>query len=424
MEFEEQKKYLKVLKKELIPAMGCTEPIAVAYTAAICGKYLEKNAERMVVACSSNIIKNAGSAFVPHTGGRKGIQAAAAAGLLAGNPDKKLEVLAELTDRDVERIDGFCKANLCTVKRIDSDHLLHILVTVSNSEETVTAEVIDAHTNLIRVSKNGNIVFEKDSQFKEETEDIDDRFLTVNGILQFCESVNISEIKELIDKQINYNMAIAKEGLSGKYGVAIARCYDQNNILQKMKAYTAAASEARMSGCELPVVINSGSGNQGIAVSVPVIVYAYEMGVEKNELYRALVLSNLLAIHQKTGIGKLSAFCGAVSATCASGAAISYLRTKGDWGAVRRTIKNTLANTSGIICDGAKPSCAAKITSGLEGAMLGCRLSENHREYCANDGIVKYTVEDTIDAVARIARIGMAETDKVVFDVLLEKSER
>ena len=291
-------------------------------------------------------------------------------------------------------------------------------MTLSAGEDTACVEIADTHTNIIRIARNGEIVFEK-KETPEQQEADDDSFLTVDGILDFCETVDLEEIRDLLDQQIQCNMAIAREGLSGRFGVSIASCYNQSVLTQKMKAFAAAASEARMSGCELPVVINSGSGNQGIAVSVPVIVYAQATGATQEQLYRALLLSNLLAIHQKTGIGKLSAFCGAVCATCASGAAVSYLKTGGDWDAVHRTINNTLANTSGIICDGAKPSCAAKISSGLDAAMLGCMLSVNQRVYCDHDGIVRENVEDTIEAVGLIARKGMEETDKVVFDVML-----
>ena len=423
MNQEEQNRYIAVLRRELVPAMGCTEPIAIAYAAALCRKYLKGPPKKIHAACSANIIKNAHSAFVPHTGGKKGMEAAAAAGALAGDPDKKLEVLAGITPEDLRRIDEACQSHICTVSRIEGGALLHVAVTLENESGSACVEIRDSHTNVIKISQNGQTVWEKEDSSAPESETAaDDSFLTVDGILDFCETVRLEQEEDLIEQQIRCNMAIAEEGLSGKYGVAIASCFDQSNLYQKMKAFAAAASEARMSGCELPVVINSGSGNQGIAVSVPVIVYARETGVPRERLYRALLLSNLLAIHQKSGIGKLSAFCGAVCATCASGAAICYLQTNGNREAVRRSITNTLANTSGILCDGAKPSCAAKISSGLDGALLGCALSLHQRQYCEQDGIVKNSVEETIDAVGRIAREGMEETDKVVFEFMLEQA--
>ena len=392
----EQKKYsdyLQILKEELVPAMGCTEPIAIAYAAAKAREVLGKMPEKVIAKCSGNIIKNAMCVTVPNTGDLVGIKASSIIGVLAGDSSKELDIQ------------------------------LHIVMEVYNGNESALVEIKYAHNNISKVIKNGEVLFEgNEDPSKYLGVFIDRSILNVNDIFEFANTVDIKHIKELLDMQINYNIAIAKEGLNGEYGVGIGKmlmkCYP-NSIITKLKVYAAAASEARMSGCSLPVMTNSGSGNQGMATSIPVIIYAKEKGLTEEELYRGLVFSNLITIHQKTGIGRLSAFCGAVSAGCASGAAITYLEG-GTLEQINKTVTNTLANISGIVCDGAKASCAAKIATSVDAGMMAHYLAMEDKSYVANTGILKENIEKTITAVGRLGKEGMKETDKEILEIMLE----
>ncbi len=422
----EQKKYsdyLQILKEELVPAMGCTEPIAIAYAAAKAREVLGKMPEKVIAKCSGNIIKNAMCVTVPNTGDLVGIKASSIIGVLAGDSSKELEVINEVKEEHIKEANKLMNEEYCFVERLESDIQLHIVMEVYNGNESALVEIKYAHNNISKVIKNGEVLFEgNEDPSKYLGVFIDRSILNVNDIFEFANTVDIKHIKELLDMQINYNIAIAKEGLNGEYGVGIGKmlmkCYP-NSIITKLKVYAAAASEARMSGCSLPVMTNSGSGNQGMATSIPVIIYAKEKGLTEEELYRGLVFSNLITIHQKTGIGRLSAFCGAVSAGCASGAAITYLEG-GTLEQINKTVTNTLANISGIVCDGAKASCAAKIATSVDAGMMAHYLAMEDKSYIANTGILKENIEKTITAVGRLGKEGMKETDKEILEIMLE----
>ncbi len=407
----------------MVPALGCTEPIAIAYAAAKARDVLGRLPSYIKVSCSGNIIKNVKSVVVPNTGGLKGIEVSALAGVVGGNADYGMEVLSQLNKRHAQEVSGLLQKGICEVSALDTNITLHIIIEVYADTETAKVEVQDLHTNIVRIEKNSRTIYEKFASTESYLEKMTDRsILNVDDIFYFAETVELEKIGTLLEQQINNNMAIAKEGLKGQYGVDIGNTLlhgGQASAFNKMKAYTASASEARMGGSELPVTTNSGSGNQGIASSVPVIVYAQEKGISKERLLRALVLSNLLTIHQKTLIGRLSAFCGVVSASCASGAAITYL-AGGGLNQIKMTITNTLANVSGIVCDGAKPSCGIKIAASLDAAIMAHLLAMNNRAYLPGDGLVKADIEDTISSVGRMARDGMKETDRQILSIMLE----
>ncbi len=416
-------KYLAILQEELVPALGCTEPIAIAYAAAKARDVLGTFPSYIKVSCSGNIIKNVKSVVVPNTGGLKGIEVSALAGAVGGNADYGMEVLSHLNRRHAQKVSELLQKGICEVSALDTNKTLHIIVEVFANQETAKVEVQYFHTNIVRIEKNGESIYEKPALTGSYLGKLTDRsVLNVDDISEFAETVELAKVRHLLEQQIKNNMAIAWEGLKGQYGVDIGNTLlhgSQDSVFTKMKAYTASASEARMGGSELPVTTNSGSGNQGIASSVPVIVYAREKGVPEERLLRALVLSNLLTIHQKTLIGRLSAFCGVVSASCASGAAITYL-AGGSLDQVKMTITNTLANVSGIVCDGAKPSCGIKIAASLDAAIMAHLLAMNNRAYLPGDGLVKADIEDTISSVGRMARDGMKETDKQILTIMLE----
>lgn len=417
------KKYLEILKEELVPALGCTEPIAIAYAAAVARDVLGAFPTEVRVSCSGNIIKNAKSVIVPNTGGLRGIEASAVAGITGGNAGRGMEVLSALEKRHAAQISELLEQGFCRVLVLDSDRSLHIIVEVSDDRDSAKVEIQDFHTNIVKIEKNGHAVHEPSVPAGNCLRVLTDRsILNVEDIFRFTEAVDLEDVSSLIRRQVENNMAIAEEGLKGRYGVNIGSTllnYGPDGIFNKMKAYTASASEARMSGSELPVTTNSGSGNQGIASSVPVVVYARERGIDGERLIRALVLSNLLTIHQKTFIGRLSAFCGVVSASCSSGAAVTYL-AGGGLEQIKMTITNTLANVSGIVCDGAKPSCGIKIAASLDAAVMAHLLAMDNKAYLPGDGLVKGDVEDTIASVGRMARDGMKETDKHILKIMLE----
>ncbi len=416
------KMYLAILKEELVPALGCTEPIAIAYAAAKAREVLGAFPKQISVFCSGNIIKNVKSVVVPNTGGLKGIEVSALAGAVGGNAAYGMEVLSCLQETHRQKIAQLLQENICRVLPLTTGRTLHILVEALTGRDTVTVEVQDFHTNIVAIIKNGQAVYTQTETAQHMAALTDRSVLNVADILAYANTVSLAGVKPLLEQQIANNMAIAREGLNGRYGVDIGNTLlysGKDSVFNKMKAYTAAASEARMGGCELPVITNSGSGNQGIASSVPVIVYAEENGIAYDRLLRALVLSNLLTIHQKTFIGRLSAFCGVVSASCASGAAITYL-AGGTLEQVKMTITNTLANVSGIVCDGAKPSCGIKVAASLDAAIMAHLLAMHNRAYLPGDGLVKTDVEDTISSVGRMARDGMKETDAQILEIMLE----
>lgn len=412
--------YCEILKSELKPAMGCTEPIAIALTAAKAKKYMDEEITSVEVCASGNIIKNVKSVIVPHTNGLRGIPAAAAAGIVAGEAEAELEVLSSITEPQQKEIVSFLDRVPCTVTKSSSDYILDIAVTLHSDNHTVYARTAQYHTGLCLIQVDGKTIFK--APIAKTTSSIDHSILSMEGIVEFADTCNLDDVKETLDTQINYNMAISEEGITGKYGAAVGRTLLMaygDSLHNRAKAYAAAGSDARMNGCELPVVINSGSGNQGITTSVPVIIYAKELGVSKEKLYRALLVANLTSIHLKTGIGCLSAYCGATSAGCGAGAGIMYLYG-GGLNEISHTVVNALAINSGVVCDGAKASCAAKIASGVESGLLGMQMYKHGKEFYRGDGIVGGGVEATIKNVGHLAHDGMAETDKEIIKIMLE----
>lgn len=415
--------YIQILKEELVPAMGCTEPICIAYAAAKATEILGSEPDRILAECSGNIIKNVKSVTIPNSGNLKGIEASAILGAIGGNASKQLEVLNEVSENAIQKTHQLvAKENYCTVKLLISDAPLHLIITVFKGQDKVSVEIKHSHANICKIIKNEEILLSQEEEMgKYLGVFIDRSILNVSDIKSFADTVDLSKIQCLLDKQIEYNMTIAQEGLTGKYGLGIGKVILENyqdDIYTKVKAYASAGSEARMSGSILPVVTNSGSGNQGMATSIPIIVYASEKGLSKEKLYRALAFSNLMTIHQKTFIGRLSAFCGAVSASCASGAAITYIEG-GSLEQIKNTVVNTLANIAGIVCDGAKASCAAKIASSLDAAIMAHHLAINNKVYEAFSGLVKDDVEQTIGCIGRLGKEGMKQTDIEILNMML-----
>ena len=412
--------FISILSEELIPAMGCTEPIALAYAAAKARELLSGAPVSIVARCSGNIIKNVRCVAIPNSNGMIGIEAAVALGAFGGNSELGMEVLEAVNASDRALVSKFLADGACKVEYLASDIPLHFILELCDGTDSVSIEVRHSHMNVTSIIKNGDTILSRDND--GEASATDRSFLTIESIKHFTDTVEISKIKKLFDRQIRYNMDIAYEGISGNWGLGIGRMIRASyadGVVTRMKAYAAAASEARMSGCDMPVIINSGSGNQGIASSVPVIVYAREKDVAQERLYRALAFSALLTIHQKDHIGKLSAFCGAVSASCAACAAITYM-VGGTLKQIKATIDNTLANIPGIICDGAKISCAAKIASSIDAAMMAHFLAMQDKGYDAFTGILKEEAEETISCVGYIGKIGMRETDREIVKMMLD----
>ena len=422
MDAQTYENYVNILEKELVPALGCTEPIAVAYAGAVAAEALGRFPERIFVASSGNIIKNVKGVIVPNSGGQKGIEAAAVLGALAGDPARKLEVLSGVTPADVEKTRELVRAGLCSVDMLPGVENLHIIVTVEAGADGVTVEIAEEHTNIVSIMKNGEYL-QGGPYSAQPTGDVYTGFMSLDGIIEFAENCDLADVRAVLDRQIECNSRIADEGLAHDYGAAVGRTllrHYGSDVRNRAKARAAAGSDARMDGCELPVVINSGSGNQGMTVSLPVIEYAKELGASQDELYRALVISNLVSIHLKSGIGKLSAFCGAVSAACGSGAAITYLNG-GSRKQIEGTITNTVANVSGMVCDGAKASCAAKIASSVDAAIMAHIMAMDGQVFAPGDGIVMNSPEDTIHSVGRMARLGMRQTDEEVIRIMIGK---
>lgn len=416
--------YVQILKEELIPAFGCTEPIALAYAAAIAARELGKYPTRVLVEVSGNIVKNVKSVIVPNTGGMNGIEAAVAAGIVAGKSEKKLEVIADIEERQIADIRRFMECTRIQVDLADSDYIFDIGVILFSEEESVKVRIVGEHTNVVLIEHNGRIILKKDITADRTASDMTDRsVLNIQDIVEFANIAEIADVQEILDRQIAYNMAIAQEGMKNNYGANIGKVLLHtygNDVKTKARAYAAAGSDARMNGCSLPVVICSGSGNQGITASVPVIVYAMELGIEKDRLYRALLVSNLATIHQKTGIGRLSAYCGAISAGCGSGAGIAYLLGDG-YEEISHTLVNGLAIVSGIICDGAKASCAAKIATAVDAGIMGYAMYKQGQQFHAGDGIVAKGIEENILNIGLLAKEGMRETDKEILTIMTRK---
>lgn len=418
---EKYRAYVQILKEELLPAMGCTEPIALAYAAAVARKTLGAIPDRVVIGASGSIIKNVKSVIVPNTGHLKGIPAAVTAGIIAGRPEKELEVIAKVTPKQTTQMKEFMEYTDITVEHVDHGVTFDIMITLYKGSSYAKVRIAVYHTNIVLIEKDGNIL--RQVEVKGEAEDglTDRSLLNMEDIWDFSNTVDIADVKGILDRQIECNMAIAEEGLKGDYGANIGKvliAMSEDNVQTKAKAMAAAGSDASMNGCELPVIINSGSGNQGITASVPVVVYAREKKVSEEKKYRALTLSNLTAIHQKTPIGRLSAYCGAVSAGAGAGAGIAFL-CGGGYQEVVHTVVNALAIVSGIVCDGAKASCAAKIASAVDAGILGYHMYIRGQQFYGGDGIVTKGVEATLKNVGRLGKEGMKETNKEIIKIMI-----
>lgn len=420
---EIQKKYISILKEELILATGCTEPIAIALAAARLRDILGNLPERICIEVSGNIIKNVKSVVVPNTGGLKGICAAVAAGIIAGDAKQVLQVISSVPQEKYKEIAEYANNISMEIICTDSSHLLDICIKGYTKEHFALVRIVNNHSNIVREEKDGNILLNKEISDSAEDNLTDKSILNIADILEFANTVDLNEIQPLLEQQIECNIKIAKEGLENNWGANIGSVLIKeyaDDIKTEAKAWAAAGSDARMSGCELPVVILSGSGNQGITASVPVVRYAIHLGANKEQLYRALLVSDLVTIHQKSGIGRLSAYCGAVSAGVGAGAGIAYL-LNGSYDALAHTIVNAVAIISGTICDGAKPSCAAKIAASVDAGILGYSMYCNQQEFKGGDGIVTKGVENTIANIGMLAQKGMRQTDQTILDIMTDK---
>jgi len=414
--------FVQILREELVPAMGCTEPIALAYGAAKAREVLGKLPDSVLIEASGNIIKNVKSVVVPNTGGLKGIEAAAVAGIIGGKAEKILEVISEVTEEDKQGMRDYLNSHEVVVKPAEGDVVFDIIIHLQAGEDKVRLRIADYHTNIVLIERNGEVLLSSGKvSEKAEMKGLTDRScMSVAAAVDFADTCDLADVAELVERQIAYNYAIAEEGMKNAWGANIGktlRDYYGTDVKARARYMAAAGSDARMSGCEMPVIIVSGSGNQGITASVPVIVYAQEKQVSHEAMVRAVLLSDLLTIHLKTGIGRLSAYCGAVSAGCAAAAAISHL-CGGDLKDVAHTLVNGLAIVSGMICDGAKASCAAKIAASVDAGLLGWCMYQNGQQFYGGDGVVTKGVENTIVNIGRLGRIGMRETDKEIIRIM------
>ena len=424
MDSELYKNYLDILKQELVPALGCTEPIAIACAAAKARRLLGSFPESLEMKLSGNIIKNVKGVTVPNSGGLKGIDIAAVLGMVGGNADKALEVLEEITPEHIARAKELASRGICTYSLAENVPNLYISAKAVCGGHYAEVVIAHQHTNIIKMEKDGEVLLDRTQEAEEKTDDTVDRSrLTVKDILDFADQVRMEDIEEIISRQIRLNTAISQEGLDNNYGAQIGKTLMHvwgKSATTRACARAAAGSDARMGGCSMPVVINSGSGNQGITVSLPVIVYAEEWEVSRDKLYRSLVVSNLIAVHQKYYIGSLSAYCGAVSAACGAGAGITYMYG-GTYEQVSLTIINTLGNVGGIVCDGAKPSCTAKIASSVDAALMAFHLSIQNKSFLPGEGLIKGDVEETIKSMGYIGRVGMKTTDTEILNVMIDR---
>lgn len=426
MNTKEYAQFKNILEEELLPAMGCTEPIAVAYAAAYCRDVLGGKPEEVEISVSGNILKNVKGVVVPNTGGLKGVAAAAAAGIVAGVAEKKLEVIAGVTEDDLKEIVLYKQRTKFTVTHSDSGCIFDICVRGKRGKDNASVRIVGHHTNVVRVEKNGKVLreqaVESDAITAANSNQTDRSFLSVEKILEFAKTVEIEDIRGVITRQIEFNGAIANEGLTGNYGAQVGKTLIKafgNGVNNVAKATAAAGSDARMNGCSMPVIIVSGSGNQGMTASLPVVVYAKHLKKSEEEMLRAVALSDLITIHLKTGIGRLSAYCGAVSAGCGAAAGICMLRGGGAK-EISDTVFNAIAIDSGLICDGAKSSCAAKIASAVDAGLLGLEMALSGNCFCGGDGILADCVERTIDNVGDLARNGMRETDEEIIKIMIK----
>lgn len=415
--------YLNILKHELVPALGCTEPIAIAYAAAKARQVLGEFPEQVEMHLSGNIIKNVKGVTVPNSGGLKGIDVAAVLGIVGGNADRALEVLSEVSPEDISRTRELISQKICSCSLVENVDNLFITAIVTSGKHSASVTIEHQHTNITKITKDGEIILDNPYRSTEAAA-IDKSLLTVKDILDFADQVRMEDIQPVINRQIKMNSAIAQEGLDNNYGAQIGKTLMHvwgKSVTTRACARAAAGSDARMGGCSMPVVINSGSGNQGMTVSLPVIVFADEWEVSHEKLCRSLVVSNLIAIHQKYYIGSLSAYCGAVSAACGAGAGITYMYG-GTYQQVSLTIINTLGNIGGIVCDGAKPSCAAKIATSVDAALMAFQLSIQNKSFLPGEGIIKDDIEETIKSMGYIGRVGMRATDTEILNVMIDQA--
>ena len=423
MDRELYENHLTILRSELIMALGCTEPIAIAYAAAKARQILGEMPETCTVHCSGNIVKNVMGVTVPNSGGLKGIDVAATLGIVGGDPEMELAVLESVTAEDQKKVRELLDKGFCTCKLIENVATLYIVVELAAGEHTALVEIQKTHKNITRMEKDGVSLLEQTATPEEVVQKTGNReLLTVENIIEFADEVKIEEIEPILSPQIECNMAICREGLENPYGAEVGRILldgnDHPTVGLKARAYAAAGSDARMNGCPMPVVINSGSGNQGITVSVPVVIYAQEWNVGREKLLRALVVANLTAVHQKNYIGSLSAYCGVVSAACGAACGLCYLLDY-PHSVLCGTITNTIATVGGMVCDGAKSSCAAKISTALQTALLGMKMSVRNRAFQPGEGLVKGDVEQTISSFGRMGRDGMKATDNEILNIML-----
>ena len=414
--------YIDILKKELVPAMGCTEPISLAYCAAKAREILGCIPESANIKVSGNIIKNVKSVVVPNSGGLRGIETAAAIGILYGNPDLQLEVISKVTEDEANSLAEKMKEISFTVSALNTDHVLDIVIELFAGDHSSCVRICDEHTNIVSIMRDGECLWAKDGDCscEEEADVLDYGLLNVADIFDFANTAHLEDVAAIIDRQINYNSAISKEGMTNNYGARIGQILAKrdNSPRTRAKAMAAAGSDARMGGCDMPVIINSGSGNQGMTTSLPVIVYADYYGKTHEELTRALLMSNLVTLHLKKGIGRLSAYCGAVSAGASAGAGIAYLLT-GDLRTINHTLVNALAITSGIVCDGAKASCAAKIAMAVDAGIMGYEMFCDGCQFFRGDGLVGKGVEKTIENISALGHDGMKETDTKIIEIMI-----
>ncbi|MCI8651741.1 MAG: serine dehydratase subunit alpha family protein [Oscillospiraceae bacterium] len=419
--------FIQILREELVPAMGCTEPIAIAYGAARARDILGREPETVKVEASGSIIKNVKSVIVPNTGGLKGIAAAAAAGIVAGRSDLILEVISQVSEAEKDAIRAFLDTHPIQVLPAPGDLIFDIIITLTAGADLVKLRISDYHTNITLVEKNGHVLLQGGEVTDDAADDglIDRSCLSVESIVDFVNTMEVDDVRELVERQMEYNYAIAQEGMNNNWGANIGKVLKHHygtHVQLRARYMAAAGSDARMSGCEMPVIIVSGSGNQGITATVPVMEYAKELKADHDTTVRAVTLSDLLTIHMKTGIGRLSAYCGAVCAGCGAGGAIAWLHG-GGVREVSHTLVNALATVSGIVCDGAKPSCAAKIASAVDAGLLGYHMFQDGQQFRGGDGIVTKGVEATIHNVGRLGRVGMRETDREILRIMTGQTE-
>ncbi len=412
--------YLTILKGELVPAMGCTEPIAIAFAAAKARAVLGRMPEQIVVCCSGNIIKNVKGVIVPNSGGQKGVEAAAVLGALAGDATLELEVISRVNEDEIAEAKALCEAGICSCRLAEGEENLFIRAELSAGGESSVVEVRHKHSHIQRIEKNGIVIFE---QAGVSTQAFGDKSkLNIQDILEFADAVELKDVSGIIARQIQFNSAISEEGLKNQWGAQVGRMFaslGNNDVRTRARAAAAAGSDARMNGCALPVVINSGSGNQGITCTMPVVVYAKELGVSEERLYRALVVANLLSLHQKRYIGNLSAYCGAVSAGAAAACGIAYLMHGADYDIIGKTLVNSLGNVGGIVCDGAKASCAAKISTAVDAGIMGYEMAKQNLFFPFGEGLVEKDYEQTVRNIGRMGCCGMRSTDVEILNIMI-----